>query len=481
MPSKQNKSTAPEETEEVDDEVEGPKLKERNNEVTSGDATKREKTRKKTKSAESSEDPEKEKKKEDGEKVKKKKKKKPDDDAEAVIDNEDEEGEQNNNELETNSKREKPEKLKEEVTEGKKKNKKSSTEKPEGEEEMGSKDKKSKDGKKKKKKSHDDDDEEPLIEEEQQEEEEDSKKKKKKKTKKGSADSDEDKKKKGKKAKNKQVDYGAMYQKELLDYRTDSSDGYEEEYYKKKVYEVVTVTGDVKGAGTDANVFVTLFGEFGVTPKVHLASKSRTAFEKNKTDVFRIKTHNVGAMKKLRIEHDNTGGLNASWFLDRVVVTDMHRPHLRFYFPCNNWLSREEGDNLYVRDLLGSMNPMDVPKLNKYIVSVFTADMKGSGTDAHVFLNIFGETGDTGERRLDSDKDNFERGSEDKFTIEAPNLGRLRKITIGHNNRGSSAGWFLDKARSIHTCLPNVYRLVYENTPDRASSRPIGVTDGVQN
>ncbi|KAK1884574.1 Lipoxygenase like domain containing protein 1, partial [Dissostichus eleginoides] len=308
---------------------------------------------------------------------------------------------------------------------------------------MGSKDKKSKDGKKKKKKSHDDDDEEPLIEE--QEEEEDSKKKKKKKTKKGSADSDEDKKKKGKKAKNKQVDYGAMYQKELLDYHTDSSEGYEEEYYKKKVYEVVTVTGDVKGAGTDANVFVTLFGEFGVTPKVHLASKSRTAFEKNKTDVFRIKTHNVGAMKKLRIEHDNTGGLNASWFLDRVVVTDMHRPHLRFYFACNNWLSREEGDNLFVRDLLGSMNPMDVPKLNKYIVSVFTADMKGSGTDADVFLNIFGETGDTGERRLDSDKDNFERGSEDKFTIEAPNLGRLRKITIGHNNRGSSAGWFLDK------------------------------------
>lgn len=39
------------------------------------------------------------------------------------------------------------------------------------------------------------------------------------------------------------------------------------------VYEVVTVSGDVKGAGTDANVFVTLFGDFGVSPKVHLASK----------------------------------------------------------------------------------------------------------------------------------------------------------------------------------------------------------------
>lgn len=55
-----------------------------------------------------------------------------------------------------------------------------------------------------------------------------------------------------------------------------------------------------------------------------------------------------------------------------------------------------------------------------------------------------------GERKLASDgKDNFERGNEDKFTIEAPNLGRLRKITIGHNNKGSSAGWGCDK---VHKC-----------------------------
>lgn len=39
------------------------------------------------------------------------------------------------------------------------------------------------------------------------------------------------------------------------------------------VYEVVTITGDERGAGTDANVFVTLFGDYGNTPKVHLASK----------------------------------------------------------------------------------------------------------------------------------------------------------------------------------------------------------------
>lgn len=73
---------------------------------------------------------------------------------------------------------------------------------------------------------------------------------------------------------------------------------------------------------------------------------------------------NLGLCRPRRIEHDNTG-MNASWFLDRVVVTDMNRPHLRFYFACNNWMSREEGDNLYVRDLLGSLNPMDVPKCSQ--------------------------------------------------------------------------------------------------------------------
>uniref|UniRef100_A0A8C7S9W1 Lipoxygenase homology domains 1b n=1 Tax=Oncorhynchus mykiss TaxID=8022 RepID=A0A8C7S9W1_ONCMY len=305
---------------------------------------------------------------------------------------------------------------------------------------MGSKDKKSKDDDRKSKK----DKKEGEQTREQGDEEGDGKKKKKKAKKGSGGDSDEDT-KKGKGKKKKLVEnYVEIYENELRNYEPDTMENYEDEYHKKKVYEVVTITGDERGAGTDANVFITLFGEYGITPKVHLASKSRTAFEKNKTDVFRIKTHNVGPLKKIRIEHDNTG-LNASWFLDRVVVTDITRPHMRFYFTCNNWLSKVEGDNLFVRDLLGSLDPMDLPKYNKYVVSVFTADVKGSGTDADVFINIFGEFGDTGERRLDNKKDNFEKGTEDKFTLEAPHLGKIRKITLGHNNKGSSAGWFVDK------------------------------------
>ncbi|OPJ86950.1 lipoxygenase-like proteiny domain-containing protein 1 [Patagioenas fasciata monilis] len=275
------------------------------------------------------------------------------------------------------------------------------------------------------------------------------KKKKKKKGKKGK----EKKKKKGDKSKKGKADdnFLEMYEQELRDYHSDSSNATEDEYNKKKVYEVVTVTGDVRGAGTDANVFVTLFGEHGITPKTHLTSK---------------------------IEHDNTG-LNAGWFLDRVIVTDMNRPHLRFYFPCNNWLSKEDGDGLYVRDLIGSLNPMDVPKINKYVVRVFTGEVSGSGTDADVFINIFGEKGDTGivynvavvtgdirgagtnskihvilhgskglknSGKIFLEGGEFERARTDLFNVEiAALLSPLSRVTIGHDNCGVSSGWFCEK------------------------------------
>lgn len=44
-------------------------------------------------------------------------------------------------------------------------------------------------------------------------------------------------------------------------------------FFSPPVYEVVTATGDVRGAGTDANVFITLFGENGLSPKLHLTSR----------------------------------------------------------------------------------------------------------------------------------------------------------------------------------------------------------------
>lgn len=47
-------------------------------------------------------------------------------------------------------------------------------------------------------------------------------------------------------------------------------------------------------------------------------------------------------------------------------------------------------------------------------------------------------------RNLKSSKtyrDKFERNHGDLFTVEAADLGNLKKIKIGHDNAGLSAGW----------------------------------------
>lgn len=49
-----------------------------------------------------------------------------------------------------------------------------------------------------------------------------------------------------------------------------------------------------------------------------------------------------------------------------------------------------------------------------YKVSVMTGDVYGAGTDANVYLTIYGDQGDTGERKLRKSETNgnkFERGS----------------------------------------------------------------------
>ena len=53
------------------------------------------------------------------------------------------------------------------------------------------------------------------------------------------------------------------------------------------------------------------------------------------------------------------------------------------------------------------------PVGKSYHVDVYTGDVRGAGTDANVFLTIFGDRGDSGERKLhksETNRDKFERG-----------------------------------------------------------------------
>lgn len=58
----------------------------------------------------------------------------------------------------------------------------------------------------------------------------------------------------------------------------------------------------------------------------------------------------------------------------------------------------------------------------KYEVMVYTGKKRGAGTDANVFITVFGERGDTGSRQLRSSKTNrnkFENGKASGYTHDA--------------------------------------------------------------
>ncbi|XP_060575611.1 lipoxygenase homology domain-containing protein 1-like isoform X2 [Ruditapes philippinarum] len=83
-------------------------------------------------------------------------------------------------------------------------------------------------------------------------------------------------------------------------------------------YQITVKTGDVRYAGTDANVFIQLAGEKGITKKLKL-DDAKNNFERNMVDNFDLRAINVGAMKHIVIGHDNFGP-GAGWFLDNVTV-----------------------------------------------------------------------------------------------------------------------------------------------------------------
>ena len=74
-----------------------------------------------------------------------------------------------------------------------------------------------------------------------------------------------------------------------------------------------------------------------------------------------------------------------------------------------------------------------------YNVWVWTSDERGAGTDANVFITLYGKKGKTDEMQIGNATDNFEQGQLDKFKVQVvillSNLGRLdiRHVHITQN------------------------------------------------
>ncbi|XP_036363166.1 lipoxygenase homology domain-containing protein 1-like isoform X1 [Octopus sinensis] len=209
-------------------------------------------------------------------------------------------------------------------------------------------------------------------------------------------------------------------------------------------YEIHVKTGNVRGAGTDANVFLQMFGSKNNTDKIPLVSSEnlRNLFERDRIDIFKRELTNIGQIKKIKISHDNSQ-LSAGWFLDSVFIK-VPSEGKHYMFDCFRWLAVDEEDG-QTEVVLEPSVLENRDKAEPCEVTLWTGNVPNAGTNANIYIKLYGDKGKSEEYTLNNRSDNFEQGSVDTFKIEIPNIGNLHKILVHCDGKGVFAGWFLHK------------------------------------
>ena len=120
-------------------------------------------------------------------------------------------------------------------------------------------------------------------------------------------------------------------------------------------YELTVQTGDIFGAGTDANVFVKMIGDVGTSPEFTLPTEKQD-MEKGMVNKYRVAADDVGPIRKLIIGHDGAG-VGPAWYLEKVSIKDESGEI--YNFKCQDWLIRygnEQAIKLLNEDTFDAMN-----------------------------------------------------------------------------------------------------------------------------
>ncbi|MBN2739221.1 MAG: hypothetical protein JXR70_19740 [Spirochaetales bacterium] len=115
-------------------------------------------------------------------------------------------------------------------------------------------------------------------------------------------------------------------------------------------YEVTVHTADVLYAGTNADVFITIYGSEGQSEKFQLDKPGYNDFERNNTDLYSVTTpDDLGNLSHVRIEH-NDKGMASGWKLDYVNVRNT-KTDMAWFFQCKRWLAKDEEDGKIQRTI----------------------------------------------------------------------------------------------------------------------------------
>ncbi|XP_029447144.1 lipoxygenase homology domain-containing protein 1 [Rhinatrema bivittatum] len=210
-------------------------------------------------------------------------------------------------------------------------------------------------------------------------------------------------------------------------------------------WKVTVFTSEETSAGTSSQVYITLYGHYRNSGSIFLDGHDEDLFQSGHEDSFTIYTGDVGDLYKIRIGHNNSGN-SPAWHCEKIQLLNFYSGE-EFYIPVHRWLSQSHDDGDICRELPILHFGQPILPVTTYEVHVVTGDVWNAGTEASIYICVYGERGDTGSRLLFRSKKprKFVKGQTDFFQLEAVQLGNLHKIVIGHDGLEAGNGWFLEK------------------------------------
>nr|XP_014342376.1 PREDICTED: oxygen-regulated protein 1 [Latimeria chalumnae] len=201
-------------------------------------------------------------------------------------------------------------------------------------------------------------------------------------------------------------------------------------------WKVCVLTSDIPSAATSAEIYLALYGDHGSSGSIFLCGNG-DLFQPGHEDIFTVNAGNIGELCKIRIGHNNSGE-HPKWHCEEVRLQNLFTRSV-FYFSVHRWLARDEDDGEICRELPVFQPGYPVLPVTAYEVHTVTGDLWNAGTDADVYISVFGKNSDSGSRQLFKSKQltKFLKGQTDCFQLEAVHLGNLYKVVIGHDGLGA--------------------------------------------
>jgi len=164
-------------------------------------------------------------------------------------------------------------------------------------------------------------------------------------------------------------------------------------------YIVSVRTGDMKNAGTNNQIYITIFGETGETRGVLMNPLIKgNPFEKGKTDKAHFNAKDVGPVTSVTIYVQSNTAFGGDWYLDEIEVERLGQGDKKYNFVIGRWLES------------GGFSFELAEKTHELKVTVRTSDIRKAGTDADVFIRLHGSLDKTAWMQLDAgDRNLFER------------------------------------------------------------------------